>query len=173
MAGLPVCVAKTRSQRRSTLHNGGSGRDALRRRLKASNDSESTLVQTERDRSAAMIAVSLHQSRNEGLESRQRILCAILQKVSEPTKADMELIAREFFGNLSHEYRAVVAEEMRPVGKGKQSSQADAASAFEAKLRGSDQAGLNPLLLGMALLDATFNTISSQGAERLEAVAQR
>jgi uncharacterized protein YbjT (DUF2867 family) len=38
----PVCVAKTRSQRRLTLHNGGSGRDALRRHLKASNDSEST-----------------------------------------------------------------------------------------------------------------------------------
>ena len=113
------------------------------------------------------------QRRKEDLIARQRILSAILQKVSEPTKADLELIAREFFGNLSHEYRAVVAEEMKPVGKGKQPSQKDADSAFEAKLRGTDQAGLSRLLLGMALLDATFNTFSSQGAERLEAVAKR
>lgn len=111
--------------------------------------------------------------RKEDLIARQRILSAILQKVAEPTKADMELIAREFFGNLSHEYRAIVAEEMRPVGKDKQPSQKDAASAFEAKLRGTDQAGLNRLLLGMALLDATFNMFSSQGSERLEAVAKR
>ena len=113
------------------------------------------------------------QRRKEDLVARQRILSAILQKVSEPTKADLELIAREFFGNLSHEYRAVVAEEMRPVGKGKQPSQKDAACAFEAKLRGTDQVGLNRLLLGMALLDATFNTFSSHGAERLEGVAKR
>ncbi|HEV2201415.1 MAG TPA: ParB/RepB/Spo0J family partition protein [Bryobacteraceae bacterium] len=113
------------------------------------------------------------QRRKEGLLARQRILSAILQKVSEPTKADLELVAREFFGNLSHEYRAVVAEEMRPVGKGKQPSHHDVASAFEAKLRGTDQAGLNRLLLGMALLDATFNTFSGEGAKQLEAVAKR
>ena len=113
------------------------------------------------------------QRRKEDLIARQRILSAILQKVSEPTKADLELIAREFFGNLSHEYRAVVAEEMKPVGKGKQPPQKDGASAFEAKLRGMDQAGLNRLLLGMALLDSTFNSFSREGAERLEAVAKR
>jgi ParB family chromosome partitioning protein len=113
------------------------------------------------------------QRRKEDLIARQRILSAILQKVSEPTKADLELVAREFFGNLSHEYRAVVAEEMKPVGKGKQPSQKDAASAFEAKLRTADQAGLNRLLLGMALLDAAFNTFSGEGAKQLEAVAKR
>ena len=113
------------------------------------------------------------QRRKEDLIARQRILSAILQKVSEPTKADLELVAREFFGSLSHEYRAVVAEEMRPVGKGKQPSHHDVVSAFEAKLRGIDQAGLNRLLLGMALLDATFNTFSGEGAKQLEAVARR
>ena len=113
------------------------------------------------------------QRRKDGLIARQRILSAILQKVSEPTKADLELVARGFFGNLSHEYRAVVAEEMRPVGKGKQPSHQDVVSAFEAKLRGTDQAGLNRLLLGMALLEATFNTFSGEGAKQLEAVAKR
>jgi len=111
--------------------------------------------------------------RKEELVARQRILAAVLTKVAEPTKPDLELVAKDLFGHLSMEYRTVICEQLRLAGKDKQASQKDMAAEFETKLHAMDLAGLGRLLVGMSLLDATFNTFSTQGGMQLNAVAKR
>lgn len=109
--------------------------------------------------------------RKEDFAARQRILAAILQKVSTPTKPDLELIANEFFGRLPNEYRTVISQQLKL--ESKQPSPKEPSLLFESKLRTFDEAALSRLLIGMALLDATYNTFSTKGGERLEAVAKR
>lgn len=111
--------------------------------------------------------------RKEELVARQRILAAILSKVAEPTKPNLELVAKELFGHLSTEYRTVISEQLKLAGKDKGPSQKDMVAEFETKLHAMDLAGLSRLLLGMSLLDATFNTFSTQGGTQLNAVAKR
>jgi ParB family chromosome partitioning protein len=62
-----------------------------------------------------------NERRNLELVTRRRVLAAILEKVSAPlSKADLELVAREFFGNLPQEYRTLLikrhttAEDKKP-----------------------------------------------------------
>lgn len=114
----------------------------------------------------------LDERRKEELAVRRRTLAAILQKVTEPAKADLELVAKELFSHLSTEYRSVIAEELT-LTENKSASQSDLVSIIERKLRGMEQAGVCRLLVGMSLLDSAFNTYSPQGASQLNAVAKR
>lgn len=92
--------------------------------------------------------------------------------MTEPAKSDLEWVAKELFTHLSTEYRTVIAEELK-LTENKNASQSDLASIIEHKLHGMDQARVCRLLVGMSLLDATFNTYSPQGASQLNAVAKR
>jgi len=110
--------------------------------------------------------------KKEDFAVRQRILDASLQKVSAPTKPDLELIANEFFGHLSQEYRTLMFQQLKLEVKDKPSAK-EPVLVFESKVRTFDETALSRALIGMALLDATYNTFSAKGAERLEAVAKR
>jgi ParB family chromosome partitioning protein len=110
--------------------------------------------------------------KKEDFAVRRRILAAILQKVSSPSKPDLELIANEFFGNLSQEYRTMIFQQLKLEGRDKPST-TEPVLIFESKVHTFDETALSRLLIEMALLDATYNTFSAKGAERLEAVAKR
>jgi ParB family transcriptional regulator, chromosome partitioning protein len=110
--------------------------------------------------------------KKEDFAVRQRILAAILQKISAPTKPDLELIATEFFGYLSQEHRVMVFQQLKLESKDKNSTK-ELVLAFESKVRTFDETALSRVLIGMALLDSTYNTFSAKGAERLEGVAKR
>lgn len=108
--------------------------------------------------------------RKQDLETRRRVLNAILDKVSLPlSKADLELIAREFLNRLSNEYRTLLSERhASSVTKGKAQKKTD-----EASLKNLDEAGYGRLLIEIALLDAGYNAYSREGAATLEATAKR
>jgi ParB family transcriptional regulator, chromosome partitioning protein len=110
--------------------------------------------------------------KKEDFAVRQQILAAILQKISAPTKPDLELIANEFFGHLSQEYRTMILLQLKLESKDKPSPK-EPLSVFESKVRTLDEPALNRVLIGMALLDPAYNTFSAKGAERLESVAKR
>ncbi len=114
-----------------------------------------------------------HEERKkEDFAVRQRIFSAILQKVSALTKSDLELIANGFFGHLSQEYRMMIFLQLKLESKD-QPSPKEPLTVFESKVRTMDETALTRVLMGMALLDATYNTFSAKGAEKLEAVAKR
>jgi ParB family chromosome partitioning protein len=110
--------------------------------------------------------------RKQGIVTRTRILDAILEKISTPlAKADLELIAREFLNRVPQEYRTVLAQRHSPApAKGKSSIQpVEIGSA----LKNLDETRYSRLLIEMSLLDATYNSYSRDGAERLDTVAKR
>jgi ParB family chromosome partitioning protein len=110
--------------------------------------------------------------REQEMATRSRVLSAILAKVSAPlSKADLEMVAREFINRLPNEYRAVLNQRHLPAatnGKPTKPS-SDDGTAF----KNLDEAGFSRLLIEIALLDAAHSTYTREGAERLEAVAKR
>jgi ParB family transcriptional regulator, chromosome partitioning protein len=110
--------------------------------------------------------------RKQGIVTRTRILDAILEKIATPlARADLELIAREYLNRVPQEYRTVLAQRHSSASaKGKPQKQpVEIGSA----LKNLDEAGYSRLLIEMSLLDATYNSYSRDGAERLDLVAKR
>ena len=109
--------------------------------------------------------------RKEDLATRSRVLTAILEKIATPlSKADLELVAREFLNRLPNEHRTLLSERHAPSsakGKGAKAGENGAA------LKNLDETGYSRLLIEISLLDAAHNAYSRDGAERLEAVAKR
>ena len=106
------------------------------------------------------------------LATRTRILEAILEKVTAALAvADLELIAREFLGRIPHEYRTVLAQRHSPVSAN--GKQAKTPIEIGSTLKNLDETGYSRLLIEAALMEATYNSYSRDGAERLNAVAKR
>ena len=110
--------------------------------------------------------------RKEELATRSRVLAAILQKVAAPlTKADLELVARDFVNRLPQEYRTLLSQRHSPVSA--KSKPPKPAVEIGSALKNLDEAGYSRLLIEMSLLDAAHNAYAREGGERLEAVAKR
>jgi ParB family chromosome partitioning protein len=110
--------------------------------------------------------------RKQGIVTRTRILDAILEKIATPlAKADLELIAGELLNRVPQEYRTMLATRHSPAPtKGKSPKEpVEIGSA----LKNLDEAGYCRLLMEMSLLEATYNSYSRDGANRLNAVAKR
>jgi hypothetical protein len=109
--------------------------------------------------------------RKEDLATRSRVLTAVLEKIATPlSKADLELVAREFLNRLPNEHRTFLSERHAPSsakGKGVKAGENGTA------LKNLDETGYSRLLIEISLLDAAHNAYSRDGAERLEAVAKR
>jgi hypothetical protein len=100
------------------------------------------------------------------------VLGAILEKVAAPlTKADLDLIAREFASRLPQECRTILSRRHSPAPIHAQQKTHPAETG--PALKNLDEAGYGRFLIELALLDATYSTYSRDGAERLEAVAKR
>jgi ParB family transcriptional regulator, chromosome partitioning protein len=112
------------------------------------------------------------EQRKQELTTRVRVLSAILDKVAAPlTKADLELVAREFANRLPQEYRTILSQRYSPTPiNTKVKSHAEEAGT---SLRNLDEAGYSRLLIELSLLEATYNSYSRDGAGRLETVAKR
>ena len=87
------------------------------------------------------------------------------------TKADLELVVREYANRLPHEYRTILSQRhsTTPI-KVKQKAQS---SENGGELKNLDEAGYCRLLIELSLLDATYNSYSPDGAERIEVIAKR
>ena len=110
---------------------------------------------------------------NRKQETRVRVLSAVLERVSAPlSKADLDLVAREFANRLPQEYRTILSQRhsTTPINAKQQKSQPAESGAA---LKNLDEAGYNRLLIELSLLDAAYSSYSRDGAERLEAVAKR
>jgi ParB family transcriptional regulator, chromosome partitioning protein len=110
--------------------------------------------------------------RKQQLATRSRVLAAILEKVSAPlTKADLELVAREFANRLPQDFRAILIERHSTASANTKQPKktADQGTTFN----DLDEAGYSRLLVEMSLLDATHNPFLKDGADRLGAVAKR
>jgi len=112
------------------------------------------------------------EQRKQEMATRGRVLGAILEKVTVPlSKADLELVAREFINRLPQEYRAILSQRHSPIpinGKERKGE-----SEIGTTLKNLDEAGYSRLLVELALLDAAHNAYAREAAERLEAVAKR
>ena len=99
-------------------------------------------------------------------------MTAVLQKVTAPlSKADLELVARDFVNRLPQEYRTILSQRHSPVpAKCKRSKPG---VEIDSTLKNLDEAGYSRLLIEMSLLDAAHNAYAREGGERLEAVAKR
>ena len=108
--------------------------------------------------------------RKQEMTTRSRVLNAILQKVTTPlTKADLDLLSREFINRLPQEYKTILTQRhIAAPPSGKQQK-----PPAEIGLKDLDEPGYNRLLIEIALLDAAYNSHSRDGAERLETVAKR
>lgn len=112
------------------------------------------------------------EQRKQELATRIRVLKAVLDKITVPlTKSDLEMVAREFANRLPHEYRTILSQRYSatPIDAKKKMQPAQNSAA----LKQLDEAGYSRLLIELSLLDATYNSYSRDGAERLEAVAKR
>ena len=110
--------------------------------------------------------------RKEELTTRSRIFAAILQKVTAPlTKADLELVAREFVNRLPQECRTLLSQRHFPAAANGKSPKPGVE--IGGTLKNLDETGYSRLLIEMSLLDAAHNTFSRDGAKQLEAVAKR
>ncbi len=134
---------------------------------------ESRTARESRDRMRAENHKQEDQRKQE-LAIRCRVLQAILDKVTVPlTKADFELIAREYANRLPHEYRTILSQRHSPtpITAGKQ--QKPQSAEIDGTLKNLDETGYSRLLVEMSLLEAAYSAYSRDGAERLDAVAKR
>jgi ParB family chromosome partitioning protein len=112
------------------------------------------------------------QHRKQELATRNRVLAAILDKVTAPlSKADLDLVIREYVNRLPQEHRTILTQRHSPSpANGKQPKPS---AEIGSTLKNLDEAGYSRLLIEISLLDATYNAYSRDGSERLEAVAKR
>lgn len=110
--------------------------------------------------------------RKQEMATRIRVLATVLDKVAAPLpKADLDLITREYVNRLPQEYRTILGQRHSPgPTNGKQPKPS---LEIGGTLKNLDEAGYSRLLIEISLLDATYNSYSGDGAERLEAVAKR
>lgn len=108
--------------------------------------------------------------RKQEMTTRSRVLNAVLQKVTNPlSKADLDVVAREYINRLPQEYKTILAQRHSPAPtNGKQQK-----PPAEIGLKNLDDAGYSRLLIELSLLEAAYNSYSRDGAERLETVAKR
>lgn len=109
--------------------------------------------------------------RKQEMETRSRVLTAIVTKVASPlSKADLELVAREYVNRLPQECKTILVQRHAPSSTGKQPK-----SAVEVgpTLKNLDEIGYARLLIEVSLLDAAYNSYSRDGAACLETVAKR
>jgi ParB family chromosome partitioning protein len=112
------------------------------------------------------------QHRRQELATRNRVLDAILEKVTSPlSKADLELVIREYVNRLPQDHRTILAQRHSPPPTN--GKQAKAPAEIGNSLKNLDEAGYSRLLIEISLLDATYNAYSRDGSERLDAVAKR
>jgi ParB family chromosome partitioning protein len=112
------------------------------------------------------------EKRKQELATRVRVLKSILEKVDSPlTKPDLELLTREFANRIPQEYRKILSQRHSPTPMN--AKQKNKPAEIAATSKNLDEAGYSRLLMELALVDATYNSYSRDGAERLEAVAKR
>ncbi len=112
------------------------------------------------------------EQRKQEMVTRRRVLAAILDKISAPlSKADLELIAREFIGRLPQEYRAILSQRhsRMPINGKERKGDGEAGNTF----KGLDETGYSRLLIELSLVETAHNAYAQDAAERLEAVAKR
>jgi hypothetical protein len=113
------------------------------------------------------------ENRKRKMATRSRVLAAILGKVTVPlTRVDLDLVAQEFLHHLPQQYKTMLTQR-HMTAQAKTKEQPKPAADNSNALHNLDDAGYSRVLIEMALLDATYNSYTRDGADRLEAAAKR
>jgi len=123
---------------------------------------EARRAQEERERTRAAHRRET-EARKAELSVRMRTLTAILQKITAPlTKADLQLVGREFLRHIPQEQRVALAKRHK----------ADGDQLAEGAAKG-DELTLSRLLIEMALIGPAKDAYSKDGGALIESVAKR